>query len=220
MIRVVVIDDQALVRRGFTVLLGAEDDIEVVGEGADGSEAITLAEQLRPDVVLMDIRMPGVDGVEATRRITEKGLPARVLILTTFDLDEYVFASLLAGASGFLLKDTQPDELITAIRVVAEGDSLLAPRATRRLIEEYSRHASVRTDSPAVDLGVLTARETEVLGAVARGLSNAEIAEELFMSHATAKTHVSRLLTKLGVRDRAQLVMVAYESGVVSPGSH
>jgi len=191
-----------------------------VGEAEDGSEAVALAEKLRPDVVLMDIRMPGMDGVEATRRIIEAGLPARVLILTTFDLDEYVFASLLAGASGFLLKDTQPDDLIAAIRVVAEGDSLLAPRATRRLIEEYARHVPHDRADRAVDLDILTAREKEVLCAVARGLSNAEIAAELFMSHATAKTHVSRLLTKLGARDRAQLVMVAYECGVVVPGSH
>lgn len=220
MIRVLVVDDQALVRRGFTVLIRTEADIEVVGEAEDGSEAVALAEKLRPDVVLMDIRMPGMDGVEATRRIIEAGLPARVLILTTFDLDEYVFASLLAGASGFLLKDTQPDDLIAAIRVVAEGDSLLAPRATRRLIEEYARHVPHDRADRAVDLDILTAREKEVLCAVARGLSNAEIAAELFMSHATAKTHVSRLLTKLGARDRAQLVMVAYECGVVVPGSH
>ena len=220
MIRVLVVDDQALVRRGFTVLIRTEADIEVVGEAEDGSEAVALAEKLRPDVVLMDIRMPGMDGVEATRRIIEAGLPARVLILTTFDLDEYGFASLLAGASGFLLKDTQPDDLIAAIRVVAEGDSLLAPRATRRLIEEYARHVPHDRADRAVDLDILTAREKEVLCAVARGLSNAEIAAELFMSHATAKTHVSRLLTKLGARDRAQLVMVAYECGVVVPGSH
>ncbi|MCC6226723.1 MAG: response regulator transcription factor [Microthrixaceae bacterium] len=220
MIRVLVVDDQALVRRGFTVLVGTESDIEVVGEAEDGAKAVSLTERLRPDIVLMDIRMPGMDGVEATRRITEAGLSSRVLILTTFDLDEYVFASLLAGASGFLLKDTQPDDLIAAIRVVAGGESLLAPRATRRLIEEYARHAPHDPNARAVDLDMLTAREEEVLCAVARGLSNAEIAAELYMSHATAKTHVSRLLTKLGARDRAQLVMVAYESGVVTPGSH
>jgi DNA-binding NarL/FixJ family response regulator len=219
-IRVAVADDQALVRSGFTVLLRTAADIEVVGEAADGAEALELATRERPDVVLMDIRMPRMDGLEATRRITadQRLAGTRVLILTTFDLDDYVFAALQAGASGFLLKDTLPPDLLAAVRIVASGEALLAPSVTRRLIEEFAR----RPAAPAPELGRalegLTPREAEVLVAVARGLSNTEIGHSLFMSPATAKTHVSRLLTKLDARDRAQLVMLAYEAGVVAPG--
>jgi DNA-binding NarL/FixJ family response regulator len=218
LIRVAVADDQALVRGGFAVLLRSADDIDVVGEAADGREAVELVRTHRPDVVLMDIRMPEMDGLEATAIITAESPVTRVLILTTFDLDEYVFQALRAGASGFLLKDTRPEELLSAVRVLAEGEALLAPRITRRLIEKFAQQPST---TPVTNraLETLTDREREVLGTVARGLSNAEIAAELFMSHATAKTHVSRLLTKLDARDRAQLVMIAYESGVATPGS-
>jgi DNA-binding NarL/FixJ family response regulator len=220
-IRVVVADDQALVRSGFAVLLRSAEGIEVVGEAANGAEAVDLVKLERPDVILMDIRMPDMDGLEATRRITGDDATAatRVLILTTFDLDEYVFEALRAGASGFLLKDTLPEELLAAVRVVADGDALLAPKVTRRLIERFAQQPADAVAVPNPGLDALTEREREVLGCVARGLSNAEIAEDLFMSHATAKTHVSRLLTKLGARDRAQLVMLAYESGVVVPGA-
>jgi DNA-binding NarL/FixJ family response regulator len=220
-IRVAIADDQALVRSGFAVLLRSADDIEVVGEAGNGVDAVELARREHPDVFLMDIRMPEMDGLEATRRILDEktGDAARVLILTTFDLDEYVFEALRSGASGFLLKDTLPEDLLAAVRVVAEGEALLAPKITRRLIEEFVQQPSAPTTSPNAALDSLTDREREVLGAVARGLSNAEIAEQLFMSHATAKTHVSRLLTKLDARDRAQLVMIAYESGVIVPGS-
>lgn len=222
MIRVAVVDDQALVRSGFTVLLDSADDIEVIGEASDGEEAVELVRQVRPDVVLMDIRMPKVDGLEATRRIVAGDAGSancRVLVLTTFDADEYVFEALRSGASGFLLKDTLPEELLAAVRIVASGESLLSPQVTTRLIEEFVN----RTAEPAAresfpGLEHLTDRETEVLAQVAKGLSNAEIGEALFMSPATAKTHVSRLLAKLYARDRAQLVVIAYESGVVSPG--
>jgi DNA-binding NarL/FixJ family response regulator len=219
-IRVVVADDQALVRAGFSVLLKTADDIEVVGEASDGREAVELVTRERPDLVLMDIRMPGTDGLEATRRITadERLAYTKVLILTTFDPDEYVFEALRAGASGFLLKDTLPDDLLAAVRLVAGGQALLAPSVTRRLMEEFVRRPAAGPREPPPGLDTLTARETEVLGAVARGLSNTEIADSLFMSPATAKTHVSRLLTKLHARDRAQLVMLAYEAGVVAPG--
>jgi DNA-binding NarL/FixJ family response regulator len=218
-IRVAVADDQALVRSGFVVLLRSAPDIEVVGEAANGREAVELVRAERPDVILMDIRMPEMDGLEATKIILENGAPSRVLILTTFDLDEYVYGALRAGASGFLLKDTLPDDLLAAVRVVAEGEALLSPRVTRRLIEQFVAQPEPAAAVPNPALGTLTERESEVLHAVARGMSNAEIADELFMSHATAKTHVSRLLTKLDARDRAQLVMLAYESGVVVPGT-
>ena len=217
-IRVAVADDQALVRSGFLALLRAEDGIDVVGEAANGYEAVKLAQTQRPDVILMDIRMPEMDGLEATRLITADPalLAVRILILTTFDLDAYVHEALRAGASGFLLKDTLPPELLAAVRIVAAGEALLAPSITRRLIEDFIRRPITTTPDPRLDQ--LTARELEVLAAVARGLSNAELADELFMSHATAKTHVSHLLTKLAARDRAQLVVAAYETGLASPG--
>jgi DNA-binding NarL/FixJ family response regulator len=218
-IRVAVADDQALVRSGFAVLLRSAGDIEVVGEAGDGRAAVDLVASARPDVMLMDIRMPEMDGIEATRRIVASGADTRILVLTTFDLDEYVFGALRAGASGFLLKDTQPDDLLTAVRVVADGEALLAPRVTRRLIERFAADGPEPDTARAVPPGLdtLTEREVEVLATVARGLSNAEIAEALFMAHATAKTHVSRLLTKLDARDRAQLVMIAYEAGIAVP---
>jgi DNA-binding NarL/FixJ family response regulator len=218
-IRVAIADDQALVRGGFSVLLRSAEDIEVVGEAGDGQAAVELVSRERPDVVLMDIRMPQMDGVEATRRITTdvRLASTRVLMLTTFDLDEYVFDALRAGASGFLLKDTLPTDLLAAVRVVAGGEALLAPSVTRRLIKNFVERSAAPGRAPD-GLDLLTPRETEVLTAVARGLSNTEIAGTLFMSHATAKTHVSRLLTKLRARDRAQLVMLAYEAGVVTPG--
>jgi DNA-binding NarL/FixJ family response regulator len=220
-IRVVVADDQALVRSGFTMLLGGESDIEVVGEAGNGAECVALVASERPDVVLMDIRMPVMDGLEATRKISEDGSLAdtKVLILTTFDLDEYVHEALRAGASGFLLKDTLPVDLINAVRVVAAGDALISPKITRRLIEEFARQPSGGGPEASEALAQLTEREREVLETVARGHSNAEIAEALFVSHATVKTHISRLLMKLGARDRAQLVMIAYETGLVAPGS-
>jgi DNA-binding NarL/FixJ family response regulator len=209
-----VADDQALVRSGFTVLLKSAEDIEVVGEAADGAEAVALVARERPDVMLMDIRMPNMDGLEATRRIMSEGDATRVLILTTFDLDEYVYEGLRAGASGFLLKDTLPDELLAAVRVVAAGESLLAPKITTRLIADFVQRPAEQKHAANPALETLTDREAEVLASVAKGLSNAEIGDELFMSHATAKTHVSRLLSKLHARDRAQLVVIAYESGV------
>ena len=221
MIRVAVADDQQLVRSGFTVLLRSTPDIEVVGEAADGAAAVDVALRELPDVVLMDIRMPGMDGLEATRRLTAdpRAAGVRVLILTTFDLDEYVFEALRAGASGFLLKDTRPDDLLEAVRVVAAGEALLSPTVTRSLIAEFLKQPAAAPPAAARQvIESLTQREVEVLAAVARGLSNAEIATELYMSHATAKTHVSHLLAKLQARDRAQLVVAAYEGGVVSPG--
>ena len=218
MIRVLLADDQALVRAGFRSLLASQDDIEVVGEANDGEEAVGLASELVPDVVLMDIRMPGVDGLEATRRIAadERLADVRVVILTTFALDEYVFEALRAGASGFLVKDTEPDELLRAVRVVAGGDALLSPSITKRMIEEFATHA--KEPAPAAGLEELTDREREVMALVAAGLSNDDIAERLFVSPATAKTHVSRAMVKLGARDRAQLVVIAYETGLVRPG--
>ncbi len=219
MIRVAIADDQALVRAGFEVLIDAAADLEVVGTAADGAQAVELCSRERPDVVLMDIRMPVMDGLEATARVLDAGLglPTRVLVLTTFDLDEYVYAALRAGASGFLLKDTPPADLLAGIRVVAAGEALLSPSITRHLIEEYVRRPD-RASGPIPGLEGLTDREREVLAQVARGLSNAEIAQELFVSPATAKTHVGRLLMKLEARDRAQLVVIAYETGLVRPG--
>ena len=218
-IRVAIVDDQELVRAGFRVLLESADDIEVVGEAGTGQEAIDLVAAEAPDVALMDIRMPGMDGLEATERLAEMGALVRILILTTFDLDEYVHRALRAGASGFLLKDTSPTDLLEAVRVVAEGDALLSPQITRKLIEEFV----ARPDTPQAhvpELDLLTEREREVLGLVGRGMSNGEIADHLVVSPATSKTHVSRIMTKLNARDRAQLVVIAYETGLVRPGDH
>jgi response regulator len=218
MIRVLLADDQALIRMGFRMVLDTEADIEVVGEAADGAAAITQAKALNPDVVLMDIRMPGVNGIEATAEIT-RTLDTKVLILTTFDLDEYAFGGLRAGASGFLLKDTRPAELIEAIRTVASGEAVVSPRITRRMLEMFAGQLpSGATASGQVDprIASLTPRETEILCLVARGMSNAEIAAELVVSATTVKTHVGSVLAKLGVRDRVQAVVVAYETGLVS----
>ncbi len=218
MIRVLLADDQQLVRAGFRSLLDAQDDIEVVGEASDGAEAIALTRRMTPDIVLMDIRMPDVDGLEATRTIAsdDRLAATKVVILTTFELDEYVFEALRAGASGFLVKHTEPVELLRAVRAVAAGDALLSPSVTRRLIGEFATRAKEPQRSPRLD--VLTDREREVMTLVAEGLTNEEIAERLFVSPATAKTHVSRAMVKLGARDRAQLVVFAYEAGLVRPG--
>ena len=220
MIRVAVVDDQALLRAGFGVLLDSAADLEVVGTAANGAEAVELVVRTRPDVVLMDIRMPVMDGLEATRRILadQRCAGVRVLILTTFDLDEYVFAALRAGASGFLLKDTPAADLLAGVRLVAAGEALLSPGITKQLIEAFVRRPAeaVEADSPA--MGVLTDRERDVLSLVAKGLSNAEIGSQLYVSPATVKTHVARILTKLGARDRAQLIVLAYESRLVRPG--
>ena len=210
-------DDQALVRAGFRKLLEAEPSLRVVAEAADGVEAVELARRQQPDIVLMDIRMPRLDGLEATRRLLKGPTRTRVVMLTTFDLDEYVFDALAAGASGFLLKDAPPEQLIAAIQVVAGGDALLAPSITRRLIEEFVRRPPTRPGPPPQLTG-LTARELEVLRLLARGLSNAEIAADLVLGEATIKTHVGNLLTKLGLRDRVQAVVLAYESGLIHPG--
>jgi DNA-binding NarL/FixJ family response regulator len=217
-ITVLLADDQALVRAGFRSLLDAQDDIEVVGEAADGQETTHLAADLRPDVVLMDIRMPGMDGLAATREIAadDRLADVRIVILTTFGLDEYVFEAIRSGASGFLVKDTEPNELLQAVRVVAGGDALLSPSVTRRLIEAFAAHAKAPRSTDGLEQ--LTVREREVMALVAGGLSNDEIAERLFVSPATAKTHVSRAMVKLRARDRAQLVVLAYESGLVRPG--
>ena len=221
MIRVVVADDQALVRVGCRTLLEAEADIEVVGEADTGSAALTVVRAESPEVVLMDIRMPGLDGLEATRRITaDPGLAGvRVLILTTFEIDEYVFEALRAGASGFMLKDADPEDLIRAVRVVAGGEALLSPTVTRRLIAEFISSPERRAASPA-SLAELTEREREVLSLIATGLSNDEIAETLVISPATVRTHINRVMAKLAARDRAQLVVMAYEAGLVAPGRH
>jgi len=218
-IRVVVVDDQALVRGGFAMVLDHQSDIEVVAEAGNGVEAVSVVRQHRPDVVLMDIRMPQMDGLQATARIVEDlGGAVRVLILTTFEPDEYVYRALRAGASGFVLKDIPPEQLVVAVRTVASGGALLAPSITRRLIGQFAAQRTVDTGL-AAQLGQLTARERDVVVAVARGLSNAEIAAELFIGPATVKSHVSSVLTKLGLRDRAQIVVIAYESGLVAPGA-
>jgi DNA-binding NarL/FixJ family response regulator len=215
---VLIADDQALMRAGFRMILEAEPDLEVVGEAADGREAVAEAGRLRPDVVLMDVRMPEMDGIEATRRLLEANGDTKVVMLTTFDMDEYVYEALRAGASGFLVKDVPPEQLVAGIRSVASGDTLVAPSVTRRLIQEFVRRPpdAVRTRSPELDR--LTEREVEVLRMIARGRSNAEIATEFFVSETTVKTHVAHLLAKLGVRDRVQAVVFAYESGLVLPG--
>src|SRR3954464_4307547 len=235
-IRVLLVDDQALVRAGFRMILDAEEDIEVVGEAADGEQAVFSAAQFKPDVILMDVRMPNMDGIEATRKIVEAGVngaaaadedvdPAldrpRVLMLTTFELDEYVYESLRAGASGFLLKDVPADQLVAGIRVVAEGEALLAPSVTKRLIQDFSaaRAAKAIAENPPAGLDELTTREMEVFKLIARGMSNHEIATELVVSETTVKTHVARILMKLGLRDRVQAVVLAYESGLVQPGA-
>jgi DNA-binding NarL/FixJ family response regulator len=220
-IRVLIADDQPLMRTGFRMILDAEPDLEVVGQAADGAEAVRLAAGARADVVLMDVRMPGMDGIEATRRLAGDGVqdPVRVLILTTFDLDEYVLSALRAGASGFLLKDVPPEDLVEAIRVVAAGDALLAPSVTRRLLDRFAASLPDPAATRPAALDSLTARELEVLGLVARGMSNAEIAEHLVVSETTVKTHVGRLLFKLDLRDRVQAVVLAYETGIVRPGA-
>jgi DNA-binding NarL/FixJ family response regulator len=218
MIRVLLVDDQSLIRMGFRMILEREPDFSIVGEAADGREALTQARALLPDVVLMDVRMPGLDGIGATRAICDEGISARVLILTTFDLDEYVYAGLRAGASGFLLMDSPPAVLIAAIRDVAAGDAVIAPSATRRLLDEFVQWS--RPDAAeSAELASLTAREREVLLCLAEGLSNQETADRLLLVEATVKTHVGRILAKLGVRDRVQAVIVAYENGLVVPGS-
>jgi len=219
MIRVLLVDDQPLIRSGFRALLDLEDDIEVVAEAADGKEGLALAQEHLPDIALIDIQMPVVDGIEATRRIAADPALAgvHVVILTNYGMDEYVFDALRAGASGFLLKDVPPERLVDGIRAVANGDALLAPSITRRLIEEFVRSGPATTSPPA-GLDELTARELEVLQLIARGLSNAEIAAALFLGEATVKTHVSSLLMKLGLRDRVQAVILAYETGIVVPG--
>jgi DNA-binding NarL/FixJ family response regulator len=216
MIRVVA-DDQALVRGGFRLILQTQPDIEVVGEAADGREAVARTREQRPDVVLMDIRMPGMDGLEATRRLMTTQNPPRVLMLTTFDLDEYVYDALRAGASGFLLKDVRPEQLADAVRAVAAGDTLLAPAITRRLVEQYLRRPPPGARTP-LGLGELTDRELDVLRLVARGRSNQQIADTLFLGESTVKTHLTHLFAKLGLRDRAQAVVLAYESGLIQPG--
>jgi DNA-binding NarL/FixJ family response regulator len=217
-IKVLIADDQALVRAGFKMILETDPDIRVVAEADDGAEAVESALRTRPDIALMDIRMPGMDGLEATRRIIAAPTPPRVLILTTFDLDEYVFDALTAGASGFLLKDVAPEQLLAGIRIIAQGDSLLSPSVTRRLIESFVRDGRQTREPPPV-LDELTPRELEILQLVARGLSNTEIADQLVVSSTTIKTHVARVLMKLALRDRIQAVVFAYENGVIRPGA-
>ncbi|HEY8723335.1 MAG TPA: response regulator transcription factor [Gaiellaceae bacterium] len=223
MIRILLVDDQALVRAGFRMILDAEPGMEVVGEASDGRGAVDQVRKLRPDVVLMDIRMPELDGLEATRQILA-GAPRedgpKILMLTTFDLDGYVYEALRAGASGFLLKDTPPEQLVSAIYVIAQGEALLSPSITRRVISEFVKGRGPKQQAQFPRLQDLTARELEVMKAIARGLSNAEIAKELFVSETTVKTHVARILMKLGLRDRVQAVVLAYEAGVVQPGDH
>ncbi len=222
MISVLLVDDHSLIRKGFRLILTAEPDIEVAGEAADGRTAVSMCTALRPDVVLMDVRMPGTDGIEATRDIVAAGLPSKVLILTTFDLDEYVYASLRAGASGFLLKDTQPDALAAAIRTIAAGDAVLAPTSTRRLIHQFaSAQPAGSSGGPhaAQIREVLTVREQDVFAHIAAGLSNGEIAAGLHLSEGTVKIHVGRILAKLGLRDRVQAVVLAYESRLITPGT-
>jgi len=219
-VAVLIVDDQALVRTGLRMVLELEPDIDIVGEAADGEQAVTVAAETNPDVILMDVRMPHMDGLEATRRIVrgrEQG--PRVLILTTFDLDQYVYEALLAGASGFVLKDIPPEQLVEAIRVVAHGDALLSPTITRRLIEEFVRRPPDAAHPPPRELEQLTPREAEILRFVARGLSNAEIAAQAFVSEPTVKTHIARILMKLGLRDRVQVVVYAYEHGLAKPGA-
>ncbi len=221
MIRILLVDDQALVRAGFRMILDAETEMEVVGEASDGREAIDQVRALRPEIVLMDIRMPELDGLEATRRILASGDEApKILMLTTFDLDEYVYEALRAGASGFLLKDTPPEQLVAAIEVISQGEALLSPTITRRVISEFVKGTGPKPQAQFPRLQDLTAREREVLTLIARGLSNAEIAKTLFVSETTVKTHVARILMKLGLRDRVQAVVLAYESGIVQPGEH
>ena len=215
-IRVLLVDDQALVRSGFRLILETRDDLEVVGEAEDGSQVVDLARRLKPDVILMDVRMPKVDGVEATRRLAAIGSPARVLILTTFDLDEYVYEAIRAGASGFLLKDVQPAQLVDAVRIVASGEAMLAPTVTRRLLEHFA--GTPASERPR-ELARLTERELEILTLLADGLSNAELADQLFLSETTVKTHVSSVLRKLGLRDRVQAVVLAHRAGLVRPPS-
>ena len=218
-LRVVIADDQALVRAGFRMILEADDEIQVVAEASDGEDAVAMVRRAQPDVVLMDVRMPRVDGLEATRRILTGDVQTpRVIMLTTFDVDEYVYAALRAGASGFLLKDVSPEQLVAAVRLVAAGDALLAPSITRRLVERFAKPAAP-TGNMTHELTTLTAREREVLVLMARGLTNAELAEHLVLSEATVKTHVARILSKLGLRDRVQAVVLAYETGLVTPGA-
>jgi DNA-binding NarL/FixJ family response regulator len=224
MITVLLADDHPLIRKGFRLILDAESDIAVAGEAADGATAVSMCAALRPDVVLMDVRMPGRDGIEATRDIVAAGLPSKVLILTTFDLDDYVYAGLRAGASGFLLKDTQPDDLADAIRTVAAGDAVLAPGATRRLISQFTDRAAERPEPAGTRQAdrirqVLTSREQDVFALIAAGLSNGEIAARLHLSGGTVKIHVGRILAKLGLRDRVQAVVLAYESTLIIPGA-
>jgi len=221
-ISVLLVDDHPLIRMGFRLVLDAETDIEVVGEAADGAAAVSMCSALRPDVVLMDVRMPGHDGIEATRDIVAAGLPCKVLILTTFDLDDYVYAGLRAGASGFLLKDTQPASLVAAIHTIAAGDSVLAPTATNRLVRQFAASQQPGTPSshPAAQIRqALTDREQDVFSRIAAGMSNSEIAASLFLSEGTVKIHVGRILAKLGLRDRVQAVVLAYESGLITPGA-
>jgi DNA-binding NarL/FixJ family response regulator len=222
MISALLVDDHSLIRKGFRLILDAETDIEVVGEAGDGSAAVSMCSALRPDVVLMDVRMPGRDGIEATRDIVAAGLPSKVLILTTFDLDDYVFAGLRAGASGFLLKDTQPDDLVAAIRTIAAGDAVLAPTATKRLIRQFA--TAQQPEPPSGDRAAqirhaLTGREQDVFSLIAAGMSNSEIAASLYLSDGTVKIHVGRILAKLDLRDRVQAVVLAYESALITPGT-